>query len=68
MTGLTPRAGARTVTCACGHREPLDPDRDYHTVPTGRFRYALDPATRALAVEREFAYICNPCWEALPDD
>lgn len=57
-----------TITCDCGHSETIDPDREYHVIPTGRSRWVVDPDTSSVALEDELGYICDPCWEALPDE
>jgi hypothetical protein len=57
-----------TVTCGCGHAERIDPDRIYHTIPTGRARWQVDPATSTVSLADEYGYICDTCWEALPDE
>lgn len=64
----TPERVWSTVTCGCGHAETIDPDRVYHTIPTGRARWQVDPATSTVVWEHEYGYICDTCWEALPDE
>lgn len=54
-----------TITCPCGHAETVEATGVYRVVPWPRWH--VDPATSTVSVVDAPRYICEPCWEALPD-
>lgn len=68
MSGRSATREWSTVTCECGHAEPIDPAKTYHVIPTGRVRWAVDPETSTVGLQDEYGYICDSCWGALPDE
>lgn len=68
--------GTRVLECGgdCGAtlaRDEIDPNRsDYHVIPARVAQLVADPARSEVAVVGVLdgqAWICDPCFEALPD-
>lgn len=68
MSGIVGVIDRNTVRCECGHTEPITETGEYMVVPTGRYRWRTNPATSEVWQEDEHRYICDACWELLPDE
>jgi hypothetical protein len=58
-----------TISCItedCGATTTIDPAAVYHTVPVQVWR--CNPATSEVWLQESVAWICDPCWEQLPDE
>lgn len=55
-----------TITCPCGHEEVVREDGTYHVIP---WPCAIaDPATSSVTVVERPRFVCDVCWQALPDE
>ena len=54
------------VTCIeCGHVETVRADGTYRTVDADAWK--VNPSRSEMALTVVSRYICEPCWEALPE-
>lgn len=54
------------VTCPCGHREIVSATGTYHI--TLWPRWVVDAEHSSVSVVDAWRYICDECWEELPDE
>lgn len=55
-----------TITCPCGHTETVAATGVYRVIPWPRWH--IDPATSTVSIVDAPRYICEPCWDAWPED
>lgn len=60
--------GAGILTCECGHVEPINDDGNYSFVPTGRYRWHVEPELSQVSQVHQYRYICPTCFAQLPEE
>lgn len=59
---------ATTLTCECGHVEPVTDDGSFMFVPTGLYRWHVEPKLSQVSQVHQYRYICPSCFEKLPEE
>ncbi len=69
LVGLAPgEDGKGVLTCECGYVEPVVDDGNYRFIPTGWWRWHVDPETSTVSQVDQYRYICAACFEKLPEE